>query len=194
MFVENGHTRTFLEVLVKDYNTKNKNNHNHNDTNRKKISWIPNIGPKIRKEFKKVNKDIVLTSGKNLQSILFQNKPKLLPTSRPGVYQLDCSCNGRYIGELKKKLLTRCIEHQQNSIKGNWESSGATEHTKGCHGQFNWIHPRTIAVMSNMYKRKVREALEINRLTTLNETDKTFKVLNRDNGDYVTTNSWKPLS
>ena len=34
--------------------------------------------------------------------------------------------------------------------------------------------------MSNMYKRKVREVLEINRLKALNETDKTFKVLNRD--------------
>ena len=44
-----------------------------------------------------------------------------------------------------------------------------------------------------MCKRKVREALEINRLKTLKETDKTFKVLNRDNGDYVTTNSWKPV-
>ena len=47
--------------------------------------------------------------------------------------------------------------------------------------------------MSNIYKRKVHEALEINRLKTLNKTDRTFKVLNRDNGDYVTTNSWKPL-
>ena len=45
--------------------------------------------------------------------------------------------------------------------------------------------------MSNIYKRKVHEALELNRLKTLNETDKTFNVLNRDNGDYVTTNSWK---
>ena len=34
-----------------------------------------------------------------------------------------------------------------------------------------------------MYKRKLREALEISRLKTLNETDKTFKVLNRDDGD-----------
>ena len=47
--------------------------------------------------------------------------------------------------------------------------------------------------MSNMNKRKACEALEINRLKTLNEIEKTFKVLNRDNGDYVTTNSWKPL-
>ena len=47
--------------------------------------------------------------------------------------------------------------------------------------------------MSNMYKRKVCEALEINRLKTLNKTDKTFKVLNRQNGVYITRNSWKPL-
>ena len=103
MLVENGHKRTFLEALVKDYNTKNKNNHNHNDTNRKKIPWIPNIGSKIRKEFKKVNKDITFTSGKNSQSILCQNKPNLLPNSHPGVYQSDCSCNGRYISVSKKK-------------------------------------------------------------------------------------------
>ena len=170
-----------------------KLSHKNPQISRKKIPWIPNIGPKIRKEFKKVNKDITFTSGKNLQSILCQNKPKLLPNSHPGVYQLDCSCNGRYIGESKKKVLTRCIEHQQDSMKGNWELSGATEHTEECHGQFNWIHPKTIALMSNMYKRKVRAAIEINRLKILNETDKTFKVLNRDNGDYVTTNSWKPL-
>ena len=89
MFVENGHKRTFLDALVRDYNIKNKNSENHNDTNRKKILGIPNIGPKIRKEFKKVNKDITSTSGKNLQIILCQNKPKLLPYSHPAVYQLD---------------------------------------------------------------------------------------------------------
>ena len=44
-----------------------------------------------------------------------------------------------------------------------------------------------------MYERKIREALEINKLKTINEKDKTFTVLNRDNGDYVTMNSWKPL-
>ena len=32
-----------------------------------------------------------------------------------------------------------------------------------------------------MYKRKAREALEISRLKTLNQADKTFKVLNTDN-------------
>ena len=86
MFLEHGHKRTFSEALVKDYNTKSTNDHNRNDTNRKKTSWIPNIGPRIRKEFKKVNKDITFTSGNNLQSIRCQNKPKLLPNSHSGGY------------------------------------------------------------------------------------------------------------
>ena len=40
-----------------------------------------------------------------------------------------------------------------------------------------------------MYKRKVREAFEINRLKTLNEIDKKLKVPNMVNGDYAITNS-----
>ena len=43
--------------------------------------------------------------------------------------------------------------------------------------------------MSNMCKKKLREALEINRLKILNETAKTFKILNKDNDEYVMTNS-----
>ena len=78
---------------------------------------------------------IAFTSGKNLQQILCQKKkPKLLPNSQPGVYQLECSCNGKYISESKKRVFTRCIEHQQDSISGKLESSAPTEHTKESHG------------------------------------------------------------
>ena len=39
----------------------------------KKILWVPNIGPEIRKEFRKVTKDhckdITFTSGKNSQKM-----------------------------------------------------------------------------------------------------------------------------
>ena len=77
MFAENEYARTLLENLVKDYNTNKKNNDRRNYTNSKKIWWVPNIVPKLRKYFKKVNKDIIFTSRKNLQSILFRNKPKL---------------------------------------------------------------------------------------------------------------------
>ena len=118
MFVQNEHKRTFLKNLVKNYyHAKKKNNDSRNYTNSKKISWVLNIGPKIMKEFKKVNKDVTFTSRINLRSTLCQNKPY----SHPGVYQLDCSCDGRYIGKSKKNVLARRIEHQKDSIKDNWE-------------------------------------------------------------------------
>ena len=72
---------------------------------------------------------------------------------------------------------------------GKWESSRATEHTKECHGQFDWLHQKIVRILPYMYKRKIREALEINKLKKINEKDKTFSVLNWDNGDYVKRNS-----
>ena len=53
----------------------------------------------------------LFTSGANLASILCQNKSKLLPNSYTDVYALNCSCNVEFIGEAKKKVMTRTIEH-----------------------------------------------------------------------------------
>ena len=39
----------------------------------------------------------------------------------------------------------------------------------------------------------MREWLEINNLETKAEHDKSIKVLERDKGNLVNTNSWKPL-
>ena len=74
-----------------------------------------------------------------------------------------------------------------------WEASGATEHSKDCHGRFNWLHLETVAKLSKIHERKIRESLEINNLDTKTEYDKSIKVLNRDRGDIVNTNSWKLL-
>ena len=78
-------------------------------------------------------------------------------------------------------------------MAGKWEVSGATEHSKDCHGWFNWLHPKTPAKLSNIHERKIRESLEINNLETKAEYNKSIKVLNRDRGNIVNTNLWKLL-
>ena len=113
-----------------------------------------------------------------------------MPNSYPGVCELKCSCGSVYNGETKKKVITRSIEHQQESIKGNWTSSGATEHTKECYGCFDWLHPKTLSIKNSYYDRKVRESLEIDMAVVKYGQE---KVLNRDNGNFVKTNAWKPL-
>ena len=72
MFVENDQNKQLLKNLVIKYlNEKNDNNHENNTENWdykniKKLPWIPNISPKVKREFKKIGKDIAFTSIKNL--------------------------------------------------------------------------------------------------------------------------------
>ena len=72
-------------------------------------------------------------------------------------------------------------------MAGRWSSSGATEHYKDCHGQFNWLHPKALTRKDNFYQRKINEALEIQCYKTgLHEESG----INRDTGNYVQTDSW----
>ena len=71
MFVENSHKKQLLNNLVVEYNNKKKNiknNHENNTKSRlyylKKLPSIPNISPKIKRQFKKIGKDIAFTSVK----------------------------------------------------------------------------------------------------------------------------------
>ena len=111
---------------------------------------------KIKKGILKIWHNNHFTSGCNLKYSICTNKSKLLPNSFPGVYQLDCTCSGFYFGKTKKKANTRTIEHQQDSFNGKWESSGATEHCLECHGQFNWINPKTFSTEQQYHRRKKR--------------------------------------
>ena len=100
---------------------------------------------------------------------------------------------GEYIGETKKYVLTRSVEHQNDRMTGKWEALGATEHFRDYHGRFNWLHPKTLAKLPNIHERKIRESLEINNLETKAEYDKSIKVSNTDRGNIVNTNSGNPL-
>ena len=92
--------------------------------------------------------------GRNRQ---IRDKSKLLPNSFADVYQLDCTCNGIYIGETKK-IITRIIEHQQDSFNGK-----CFEY----HGQSSWVNPKT-SFQQHYHRRKIRESLEISKAKPTN--------------------------
>ena len=125
----------------------------------------------------------------NLKSILCQNKSKLIPYSYPGVYTLNCSCNAECIGETKTKVITRTIEHQKDSIKGKWESSGASELCLECHSHFNWLYRKTLSREARYKSRKIMESPEIIR----SKCNSSKLNINRDHGNFVKTNTWTLL-
>ena len=79
--------------------------------------------------------------------------------------------------------------YQQGRFSGKLESSGATEQHLECHGQFNWINPKTLSTTQRNHRRKIRESLEIKKA----KTNKRRKVLNRHEGNLVKTNTWTLL-
>ena len=66
------------------------------------------------------------------------------------------------------------IEHQQDSLKDKWGSSGAREHTLKYHSNFNWLHSKTIAREMSYRQRKIRQAQGIKKA----KLDQNIKLLN----------------
>ena len=119
IFCENGHDRKPLQKIINSFEKKirgtNNNDNNNNNSNKKQrvtFSWVPKIGPKIKKDIQKFGFRVAFQTGPNLKNILCKNKDKLIPNSYPGVYELKCSCRSVYNGETKKKIISRSIKPQ----------------------------------------------------------------------------------
>ena len=175
-------------------NTQKKRNKTKNDEESKRytsLPWIPGLSQQLKKSFKKAGCKISFKSPRNLNSILTsRNKPQLPPCSYPGVYFIPAGCNVGYTGETKKKVSSRNIEHQKAVFKGDVKNDALAEHDQECDCTIQWDNVKTLAIEPVWFRRKVRESLEIRRLGT-GPNDPNG--LNRDYGDYVTTNKWKTV-
>ena len=189
IFIENGYAEDKLNKLIKEVEKKTK----RNEAERKRyisLPWIPGLSQKLKKAYKRANCTITFKSPRNLESILTsKNKPEMPKNNQPGVYFIATDCHKAYTGETKKQVSTRNREHEKAIFKGD-RNDAVAEHQNICGCKVDTENTKTIAVEPMWYKRKVREALEIRRLKTGPNED---RGLNRDLGDYVTTDSWSSL-
>ena len=134
-------------------NTKEISSDNTNSDRKQTISlpWIPGVSAKLRKLYRKA---VVFKSNKNLQIILTSKNKTYHPNnSFPGVYKIPYSCGIiPYRGERKMKVSTRSMQHQVNSRKGKWESSGIAAHSRKCHGEIQFEKTKTEKVIYNRFK------------------------------------------
>ena len=190
VFVENGYKRDILESIAKPKSSTvlNVNNNSQNKTKYVSLPFIPVLSYKLKRAFSKAGYKTMFKSGKNLQSILTsRNKPKLPPNSYPGTYRIPCSCDSRYIGMSGKKNLTRFGEHEKAIFNGKWKDSALADHTRTCTGNIDWDKASTISTEPHYFQRCVREALEIQKEQV---GPRGNKIINKENGQYVTTNTW----
>ena len=106
------------------------------------------------------------------------------------MYFVPTGCKTGYTGETKKRISTRNTEHEKAVFKGDIEGDALAQHSQNCDCHIDWGHTKTLAIEPIWFRRKVRESLEIRRLKT-GPVDPNG--LNRDYGDYVTTNTWRTM-
>ena len=190
VFIENGYDEARLQRLIKETERKSNKTNEVKNKNYVSLPWIPGLSQKLKKAFKKAECTISFKSPRNLESILTsKNKPEMPLNCQPGVYFIPTGCNKGYTGETKKQVLTRNKEHEKAIFKNDCGDAVAEHHDKcGCSIDLNQV--KTVAVEPQWYRRKVREALEIRRLKT-GPNEQTG--INRDYGDYVTTDTWRSL-
>ena len=56
----------------------------------------------------------------------------------------------------KTHVVKQVLEHQEGSLAG--KSSGATEHTKSCRTEFDWLYSRTLAKLKNLQEGSSRKS------------------------------------
>ena len=191
IFIENGYDEAKLDKIIKETENNKLRKKESSDNRYTSLPWIPGLSQKLKKVFKQADCMVSFKSPRNLESILTsRNKPRLPSNSQPGVYFIPTGCGSAYTGETKKQIRTRNTEHEEAVFKGNTNGDAIAEHSASCNCEINWENTKTVAVEPVWFKRKVREALEIRRLKTGPGEP---RGLNRDLGDYVTTNTWSTL-
>ena len=88
------------------------------------------------------------------------------------------------------KVSTRMAQHQKSISDEKWDTTGVSDHARYCKVGFDWTETKLLKTENKRFERKVREALEIQLQQTSPHTD---QGLNQDDGQYVTTNFWKPM-
>ena len=109
-------------------------------------------------------------------------KDPIDPKQLRGVYNILCSCNISYIGEIGRSFHTRLKEHEADMRIERVRTSALTKHCAKTKHQIFLENTKILAKENHYFKRKFREALEI---------IKHPNNLNRDGGLEVNTN-WLP--
>ena len=118
IIMPNGHDQNYLNSLVKE--NKHQAPKTKNTDSNMKLLWIPVIVPKIGTKLRKKGCKFICILATKLNKIMCNSKRKLLPSSYPGVYKLNCEAGKKYIGETRKV----CSLDQLNIKKIAWQEKG----------------------------------------------------------------------
>ncbi|KYN27889.1 hypothetical protein ALC57_02707, partial [Trachymyrmex cornetzi] len=127
------------------------------------FSYVAKISDKFRDIIKDLNMNLALFSRNKLNCFIKTHKDPLPIMSKKNVvYRINCNdCDDSYVGQTKRTVKTRTMEHRNDIRKNSNNHSVSTEHRLNCNNNFDWDN---IEIMDNerfLYKRRIAEMVYI---------------------------------
>ena len=111
------------------------------------------------------------SEGKLFRS-LCTHKDSVNEFQKPGVYRIPRGCGLVYIGETGRNLSLRLKEHKANCEKAELEMSAVAKHSWTNDHRMKWNKASILATESHKFSRKIRESIEIEKHSTIDEEGK----------------------
>ena len=147
------------------------------------LPYIQGTTDKVAKIRRKRKIRISFSPPNSLRNMLDKAKDPIDPKHKKGVYVIPCSCGKVYINETGRSVQVRLKEHCADIFHGLSKTSAIAEHSQDTNHHICIEDAKIIATEDHYNKRRIREAIEI---------EKHPQNLNRDDG-LALCNSWKPL-
>ena len=85
------------------------------------------------------------------------------------MYRIPCECGLVYIGETGRNLSLRLKEHKTNCEKAELEKSAVAKHSWTNDHPIKWNEASILATESHKFSRKMRESIEIEKHSTIDQ-------------------------
>ena len=136
------------------------------------LPYIGSASHKIERILKKAGIQLYHSSENKLFRSLCTHKDSANEFQKTGVYRIPCECGLVYIGETGRNLSLRLKEHKTNCEKAELEKSAVAKHSWTNDHRIKWNEESILATESHKFSRKMRESIEIEKHSTIDQEGK----------------------
>ncbi|XP_053686378.1 uncharacterized protein LOC128735923 [Sabethes cyaneus] len=141
----NGYDKKFVDKIIRKHLRK-KQRHDtttlqpeREEVQRISLPFYPKVTNHIRKVLKRHGFHVVHKSGNAVQELLNNQKDKVPPDERSGIYEIPCQdCPAVYIGQTRRKFKIRLKEHRKAVENERPNDSSVAMHSICSKHNINW--------------------------------------------------------
>lgn len=168
----NGYDKKFVDKIIKKHaRKKNRENTTTLEPEVKTVKRIsmpfyPKVTDPLKNTLKRHDLCVVYKSGNTLRDLLCNQKDRIPPDEKSGIYKISCGeCSAVYLGQTKRRFKTRLREHKNATENNRINESSVAKHSINFQHAINWNNAKLIKNIRNVGHLNAWESMHISTET-----------------------------